>query len=106
MARYIQEGKRIDITNTTEETIFYGDVVKIGKRIGIAASNIDPSMIGALSVEGVYEISAKTEEFNVGDIVYFDEVEKKVTKTQNDVLAGWVIRDKKSQESVALVKIN
>lgn len=105
MAIYIREGNVVYKTNNTEATILYGDVVKLGTRIGIAASNISIGEVGSISVVGVYEIEAeKTEEFSIGDIVYLNE-SGNITKTKGDTIAGWIIEDKPSGTPVAIVKI-
>ena len=105
MARFIQRGERINITNDSEHTIIYGEVVSIGNRIGIALSNIGPGAVGVLHVAGVYEIQAESEEeFLVGDTVYLNE-SGNITKTVGDVIAGWVIENKSTNISVAKVKI-
>lgn len=105
MARYIQNGERINITNDSEETIVYGEVIAIGNRIGIALSNIGPGAVGVLHVAGVYEIQSEdSEEFLVGETVYLNE-SGKITKTPGDVIAGWVIENKPSNVGVVKVKI-
>lgn len=105
MARYIKEGNTICKSNDSRATILYGDVVKLGTRVGIAASNISPGEIGSISVVGVYEMAAeKTEVFSIGDTVYLNE-SGNITKTKGDTIAGWIVEDKPSGTPVAIVKI-
>lgn len=106
MASYIQQGDTINFTNNTSKDIFYGDVIKIGSRVGIAATNIPIGAIGTLSIVGVYEILAvKTEEFKVGDKLYLNE-EGLITKTVGDIYVGFAVEDKAQSSSLSIVKID
>ena len=105
MAKYIRKGTTVQMHNNTEEVIAYGDVVKISKRIGVAASNINPNEVGTLSIVGVYEIQAEsTETLNIGDTVYFNE-SNNITTTIGDVVAGIAVEPKVSGTTTAIVKI-
>ena len=54
MANYIQKGNTIDYVAT--DAIAAGDVVGLTTRIGVAAGDIPAGAVGALAVEGVFEI--------------------------------------------------
>lgn len=81
MADYIQEGKSINYKNSSEsETIKYGEVVVLTDRIGIAAADIPPGMVGALMLSGCYEEEAEsTAAFAVGQQLYWNHTSKKLT---------------------------
>jgi len=80
VARYIQKGAVIDYTNTTEETILWGDIVILPSRIGVAECEIQPGAAGSISLTGIYEMET-AETIGYGDAVYWDAASKTVTKT-------------------------
>ncbi len=105
MARYIRKGDTIQIYNDSQEVIVYGDVVEISTRIGIAASNINPGQQGIISIVGVYEMLAESEDIlAIGETVYLN-ADGNITKTVSDVVAGIAVESKSSGVSVARVKI-
>ena len=71
-AQYIQEGQAIDYTPSA--AVDAGDVVVIGNKIvGIAKLDIAADALGALALEGVFDIvRADTIAFTAGDAVYWD----------------------------------
>ena len=54
-ARYIQRGESIDYT--PEADVAAGDIIKIGKIVGIAKLDIKAGELGALALTGVYEVA-------------------------------------------------
>ena len=104
-AQYSQMGKVINYKNTTEQTIFYNDVVTLGARIGVAAEDIASGNTGSVQIEGIYLLPAAAEEIAVGDTLYLS-TDDKVTKTAGDVIAGWAVAPKASAEAAVAVKIN
>ena len=104
MAKYIQKGNTIDYTAIT--AIAAGDVVSLGSRIGVAAGDIPAGAVGALSVEGVFEIDKTANlAIDVGDAVYFNVASKKVTEANSDVPAGWAVAAATAADTVVRVKI-
>lgn len=55
MARFIHDGKSIDYTPSAAVTA--GDVVVLQDLIGIAKVDIEANRLGALAVEGVFEMA-------------------------------------------------
>jgi len=51
MSNFIQDGRVIDYTNSTETDIAYHDIVVLGNRVGVAAENIAVGNKGGVSVE-------------------------------------------------------
>ena len=106
MARKHQDGMVIDYTNNGAETIFYGAVVTLGTKIGIALETIPAGAVGSVGIEGIYEMESDTgTAFAVGDIVYVG-TGNQVTKTAGDIAAGWVVYPKDAAAATAYVKIN
>lgn len=75
-ARYVQRGESIDFI--PEVAVAAGDIVKLGKIVGIAKLDIKPGELGALATVGVYEIATGGATINVGDIVSVDPTTGKV----------------------------
>ena len=107
-ATYVQAGKVLDYKNSGETAINFEDVVVMGSMVGIAQSNIPAGGNGAVSVSGVYEIDAEnTAAFVMGDKLYYDATNKKVTKTAtNNTFLGYAAESKAESFAKALVLLN
>ena len=57
-ARYVQRGDAIDHTPAAD--VAAGDVVVIGKIVGVAKLDIKAGELGALALTGVYEVAKGT----------------------------------------------
>lgn len=75
-ARYIQRGESVD--HTPEADVAAGDIIKIGKIVGIAKLDIKAGELGALALVGVYEIATGGTAVNPGDLVCVDPATGKV----------------------------
>ena len=53
-AAYHQRGETLDYTNTGSSAIEAGTILTIGKRIGVAATLIQPKALGSVDVVGVF----------------------------------------------------
>ena len=69
-ARYIQRGESIDYT--PEADVAAGDIIKIGKIVGIAKLDIKAGELGALALCGVYEIATAGAAIEAGALVFVD----------------------------------
>ena len=70
-ARYIQRGESIDFVPTAD--VAAGDILKLGKLIGIAKLDIKTGELGSLALVGVYEITkVGLAEFAQGALVAYD----------------------------------
>jgi predicted RecA/RadA family phage recombinase len=58
MASYVQDGDLLDYTPAS--AVAAGDVVVIGALVGVAPRAIAANAVGALAVEGVFEIPCAT----------------------------------------------
>lgn len=109
MARYIQEGKIINFQNSTAGKISYGDVVVLTDRVGVASVDIPAGSLGAVQLEGVFEVAAETSAaFTVGETVYWDAANKRVTATKpasNAITAGMVVEPKAAADAAAFIKL-
>jgi predicted RecA/RadA family phage recombinase len=58
MGNYVQVGNRLDYTPSS--AVAAGDVVVIGALVGVAPEAIAANAVGALAVEGVFQIPCAT----------------------------------------------
>ncbi|WP_277657200.1 DUF2190 family protein [Seleniivibrio woodruffii] len=108
MQNKTQDGKTVNILNSGAAVIKGGSVVVFGSRIVIPIADIPVGEFGACATEGVYEIPAvTTTAFAQGDVLYWDNTAKKLTKTSTDNTRAGVSWDDKGQASaVAFVCID
>ena len=74
-ANFVQEGLALDYTPAT--ALLAGAIVVLGEIIGITKLPIAASALGALAVEGVFDIEKSGSSgpvFSEGDIVLYDTV--------------------------------
>lgn len=70
-AVYVQEGDQVDYTPVS--AVSAGDVIIQGSLVGIALRDIPAGVLGALAVEGVFDVNKYANEvISFGDPVYFD----------------------------------
>ncbi len=105
LGRFVYNGKTVNFKATKDLT--YGEVVELGNRIGIAAATIKNGEYGTVNITGVYElIATSSEEYKIGDLVYFKNNGVTKTKSSNEPVAGIVVAEKKNGATTALVKID
>lgn len=105
-AAYHQRGETLDYTNTGASAIEAGTILTIGKRIGVAATLIQPKALGAVDVVGVFTMpKTSTNAITMGTPVYFDGTGIIETASTN-VLAGYAVADAAAGDKEILVKIN
>ena len=114
-ANYVQRGEAIDYLNSGETTIEAGDVVIIGKHIGVVGCDIPAGEVGSLHVQGVFEVPKKASEvLAVGDNVTFDTtngVSKATETTVGDSGAvgsnvhGYAIAAAEAADTTAIIKL-
>lgn len=104
-ATYLQRGESLDYKNTTSSTIEYGTIIAIGTRVGVAAADIPAGEVGAIDVEGVFEMPKAADEISMGDDLYYDSSAKNVTTTSKTAKAGYAIADAESDAATVYVKL-
>lgn len=94
MVNFIQKGEVIDFKNTTDAVINYGDVIPIGKHVGVAAESISANAIGSVRLAGVFEMPvASSVTIAVGDDLYYDATNKVATNvaTETKAVIGYAV---------------
>lgn len=101
------EGKTINFTNGGEDAVAVGSVVSLGSRVGVALETIAPGATGGIKLTGVWRMPAvNNAAFEVGDELYWDATNSKLTKVDTDTIpAGVCIEDKAASGTEALVRI-
>ncbi len=107
MKNYVQSGKTIAYTNSTEAVIASGDVVIIGSVAGIAVADIAVDGIGSVDIsQSVFRL-AKTTSLVItqGDELFWNTGTKKVTKTATDKPLGIAFTSQLSADVLVDVKM-
>lgn len=106
MARFVQHGDTIDYSPVAAATA--GTVVVQNDLIGVVMTDIAAGGKGALGVEGVYEIAKAAEAIAVGEKVWWDGANSRVTKTKGQltVLAGKAVSAAASGDATVNVLLN
>ncbi len=103
-ARYIQEGKAIDFTPTTD--ISAGTIIIQNGLAGITKTDIPAGGNGALATCGVFDVTKDDAEFETGDNVYWNEEDEIATDNHSDALLGLAIQDADENDGTVRVLIN
>ena len=100
-ANYWQRGETIDFLNDTNAKIEANTVVLLGKRIGIAGTDIPAKEVGTLHITGVYKFpKAASQAVTAGALVYWDKTES------SNTLAGFAVEAAGADDATVTVKIN
>ena len=104
-AVFVQKGENIDYTATGD--IEYMEIVPLVSRVGVALEAIADGKTGTVSLTGVYEMPAATSlAINVGDEVYWDNVNNVINKTKTgNIPAGIAVAEKAAAGTSVLVRI-
>lgn len=103
-ATYRQRGEALDYT--AEKALKSGEVVSLGTRIGVAGESIAAAESGTIHVVGVFEMEKAAETIAMGDALYFDVAEEKITTvSEGNVAAGYAAAPAASGDDTVLVKL-
>lgn len=103
---YVSEG---DVLNVVAgAAIAAGDVVLLGKRIGVALAAIAVGETGAASVSGIWTINKLgTDVVAQGDLLYWDNTAKRLTTTVGtNTLAGYAAKAAGNGALTVDIKLN
>lgn len=112
-ATFVHEGKSIDYTPASD--VAAGAVVVQNGLVGFAKTPIAANVLGALAVEGVFDVAKANEAVSFGDVIYWDANGDPVggtagsgaaTKTSADNLVlGRAIKDAASGDATVRVLV-
>lgn len=108
-AQFIHDGGYIDYTPGSN--VVAGDVVVQGELIGIAKGDIATGKLGALAVEGVFDVAKEAGggvTFAVGALAYWDDTNDVAVATDGggaNKLLGKAVRAAADAEATVRVKL-
>ena len=104
--KFVQPGLVID--HTPAGAITNGQVVVIGKRIGVALTAIAAAATGPLQVDGVFTLAKlSTDVVAQGDLLYWDAGNSRITTTASTHnLAGYAVAASANGVATVNVKLN
>lgn len=105
MAKYIQRGEVLDYLNSSDSKISAGDVVALGGKVSVAATDIKAGEVGAVAVTGVFEFDKASGEIAVGDILYYDAENENVTTSASGILCGYAVEGRASADTTVRVNL-
>ena len=104
MINFIEKGDVLDYTAAA--AVKSGAAVVLVNHIGVACGDIALGKTGAVNVSGVYELAAETGvAFAIGDDLYWDAANSRLTKTTGTVKAGWAWAAKAADATTAQVRL-
>ena len=107
MTKLIPKDDTINYTPSADVTA--GDVVVIGSLIAVASSDIAADTLGAVNVEGVFELpKAITGAIEAGVLVYWDDTAEVVTTTEGTpalTQVGYTVAAAGGTDPTVLVKL-
>ena len=104
-ARYVQRGDAIDYI--PEADVAAGDVVQLGKLVGVAKLDIKAGELGALALCGVYEIATNGAAIEAGAVVFVDPATGKVCaeSASGAVKFGHAVAAAAATDTLVLVRL-
>lgn len=105
-ATYIQNGSTIDYVNSGSSKISAGDVVSLTTRIGVAGCDIAAGAIGALHMDGIFDMPKGSTAITLGAAVYFDAANNVITATAtSSIPAGYAVAAAAAADTTVRVKL-
>ena len=105
MIRFVQDANCIDYTPSAD--VAAGEVVIQGSLIGITKTDIGAGKLGAVHLEGVYDVPKDSATvFAAGGAVYYDNSKKLATTTSGAILLGHAAQAAVSGGAVVRVVLN
>lgn len=104
-AKYWHKGNAIDFINGTDAVIEANTIVAVGKRVGVAGTDIAPGETGSLVMEGVWKFPKGDADVTAGDAVYFNVDGGIITKADTDIPAGYATETAGAAATEVLVKL-
>ncbi len=106
MTTFVQQGAAVDYTPTADTTA--GTVIVQGELVGITKHDIKALALGAISVEGVFDIAKDpTATITAGAKVYWDATNSQaVTTATGNKLLGKAVSDAAATTTTVRVRLS
>ena len=99
-AIYVQRGEYIDFV--PQNDVKAGDIVALGRLVGVSKLDVKAGTLGALATTGVYDVAKGETAFAAGDKVYWNAAENKAA-AESGVLLGLCVQD--AEASLPTVRV-
>lgn len=109
-AVFVQDGQAIDYTPGSDVAV--GQVVVLSDLVGIAKREIKTDTLGALAVEGVFDVAKEAGggvTFSTGDKAYWDDTNKVAVTTDGggaNKLLGKAVADAADADAIVRVRLS
>lgn len=105
MKNYIQPGDTLPVA--APAAVLSGAGVLVGSLFGVAATNAESGATVQIKTMGVFDLTSATgTAWAVGDKIYWDDTNKRTTKTAtNNTLIGVAVAAKASGDAVGRVRL-
>ncbi len=108
MRNYVQKGETL--TLTAPYAVSSGGGALVGSIFGVAATDVASGAEGEFQVEGVFDLARETgggTAWSAGDLVYWDNTNKRATKTAtSNKLIGVAVRAAADGDATGRVRLN
>lgn len=108
MKNYVQKGETL--TLVAPYAISSGGGALVGSIFGVAAADVAGGAEGEFQVEGVFDLGRETgggTAWSVGDLVYWDNTNKRTTKTSTgNKLIGVAVKAAADGDATGRVRLN
>lgn len=108
MKNYVQKGETL--TLTAPYAVSSGGGALVGSIFGVAAADYASGAEGEFQVEGVFDLTRETGAgtvWSAGDLVYWDNTNKRATKTATgNKLIGVAVRAAADGDATGRVRLN
>lgn len=108
MKNYIQRGETL--TLTAPYAVSSGGGALVGSIFGVAATDVASGEEGEFQVQGVFDLTRETggsTAWSVGDLIYWDNTNKRATKTAtSNKLIGVAARAAADGDATGRVRLN
>lgn len=106
MKNFVQPGKVIDYTVPSATTITAGQIVAVGKLVGVASKNGVEGDVVPVYVEGVFTVSKEADAITQGDKLYYKSSTGTVTTTASgNTFCGYAVTTQLSGDTTVQVKL-
>jgi predicted RecA/RadA family phage recombinase len=104
---HVQEGKIMTWTNATGTAVVSGEVIVVGALVCVALGAIANGAVGELAIAEVWNLPKEAPlVIAQGDVVYWDDTNNNIDKTNTNVLAGKAFAAAASADTTVKVKLN
>ncbi len=108
MKNYVQAGKTLSLA--APYAVSSGGGALVGSIFGVAASDVAGGAEGEFQVEGVFDLARETgadTAWSVGDLIYWDNTNKRATKTSTgNKLIGVAVKAAADTDATGRVRLN